>query len=74
MPHMERARSQQAVVTSPQQVTSHTKEILHESVHGQEALRVSGRLEASHLAFALPRRLMRNFRSIVQVPRRTVDH
>ena len=67
MPHMERARSQQAVVGSPQQVTSDTKEILHESVHRQEALRVRGGFEPSHLPLALPRRLMRGLRSIVLV-------
>ena len=33
MPHMERTRSQQAVVGSPQQVTSNTEKILNESVH-----------------------------------------
>ena len=33
---------------------------------------MSGRFEPSHLAFALPRRLMRNFRSIVLVLRRAV--
>ena len=74
MPHMEGARSQQAVAGSPQQVTSHTEKILNESVHRQEALRVSGRLEASHLALALSGRLMRNLRSIVLVLLGAVDH
>ena len=32
-----------------------------------------GRFEPSHLAFALPRWLMRNLRSIILVPRRAVS-
>ena len=74
MPHMERTRSQQAVVGSPQQVTSNTEEILNESVHRQEALRVSGRLEAPHLALTLSGRLMRDLRSIVLVLLGAVDN
>ena len=57
-----------------QQVTSDTKEILHKSVHRQEALRVGGRFEPSHLPLALPRRLMRAFRSIVLVSGGAVHH
>ena len=48
--------------------------ILHGIVHRQEALRMFNRLESSHLAFALPRRLMRDLRSVVLVLLRAVDH
>ena len=49
-------------------MTSHTKEIVNESVHRQEALRVRGGFEPAHLSLAVPRRLMGNLRSIVLVP------
>ena len=67
MPNTEGTRSQQAMGDGAQHVTSDTKEILHESVHRQEALRVRGGFEPSHLPLALPRRLMRDLRSIVRV-------
>ena len=37
---------------------AHAEEILHQAVHGHEPLHVGGRLEAPHLALALPRRLV----------------
>ena len=46
---------------------AHSKEILHDAMHGREALHVGGRLEAPHLPFALARRLMGDFGSIVRV-------
>ena len=55
-------------------MTSHTKEIVHESVHRQEAWRMSGGFEPAHLSLALSSRLMRAFRSIVLVSRRAVHH
>ena len=57
-----------------QDVMSDTKEILDKSVHRQEALRVRGGFEPSHLPLALPRRLMRDLRSIVLVPPGALDH
>jgi hypothetical protein len=39
-------------------MSAHPKEILNEAVHGREALRLGGRLEAPHLALALARRLV----------------
>ena len=62
------------MVSRPQQMSAHSKEILHDAVHGREPLHVSGRLEAPHLSFALPRRLMGNFGAIVRVLVRRVDH
>ena len=52
---------------SPQQVTSDTEEILNDSMDRQESLRLSGRLEPSHLPLALSCRLVRDFNSIVGV-------
>ena len=54
-------------MSRPQQVPAHSKEILHDAVYGREALYVGGRLEAPHLPFALARRLMGDFGSIVRV-------
>ena len=62
------------MVRSPEYMTSHTKEIPHEAVHGLEALRLSGRFEAAHLPFALARGLMREFGAIVLVLPRAVHH
>ena len=56
----------------PQQVSTDPKQILHGTVHRQEALRVADRRESSHLALALPRRLMRDFRSVVLILLRAV--
>ena len=67
IPNTEGTRSRHAMGDGAQQVTSDTKEIEHESVHRQEALRVRGGFEPSHLPLALPRRLMRDLRSIVLV-------
>ena len=74
IPDVKRARSQQAVVNGSEQVAPHTKDILHRPVHRQEALRVSDRFEPSHLALALPRRLMRDLGSVVVVLPRAVHH
>jgi hypothetical protein len=74
IPDTERSRSEYTVVDSSEQMPADTKEVLHEAVHRQEALRVSDRLEATHLAFTLPGRLMREFRAIVLVLPRAVHH
>ena len=52
MPDVKRLRSQQPVVSHPEQMSAHPEEVLHEAVHGHEALHVGGRLEASHLTLA----------------------
>ena len=50
-----------------EQMAPHTKEVLHETVHRQKALRVSDRFEPPHPVLALPRRLMRDLGSVVLV-------
>ena len=60
------------MVDSSEQVSAHTKEVLHEAVHRQEALRVSDRFEPSHLTLTLPRRLMRDLGSVVLILHRAV--
>ena len=74
MPNLEGASSQQAMVDGPHQVTSDAEEIEHESVHRQEALRVSGGFEPSHLSLPLSCRLMRDLRSVVLVLGGAVDN
>ena len=54
-------------------MTSHTKEIVNESAHRQETLRVRGGFEPVHLSLALSGRLMRDLRSIVLVLLGAVD-
>ena len=51
-----------------QQVAADSKQILHGTAHQQEAVRVFDRLESVARAFALPRWLMRDLRSVVLVP------
>ncbi len=48
------------------------KQILHGTMHRQEALSVADRFEPAHLIFALPCRLMRALRSVVLVLLRAV--
>ena len=55
-------------------MSTHSEEILHHAVHGHEPLHVSGRLEAPHLALALPGRLVGDFGAIVRVLVRAVNH
>ncbi len=55
-------------------MSAHSEEILHQAVHGHEPLHVSGRLEAPHLALALPGRLVGDFGAIVRVLFCEVDH
>ena len=49
------------------QVTANVEKVADESVHGQEALRLTGRFEPSHVSFALPCGLVRDFGAIVLV-------
>ena len=53
------------MMTGLQQMPSDAKEVLNESMHGQELLRLSRRFKLSHLSFPMSRRLMRDFGSIV---------
>ena len=55
-------------------MSAHPEEILGVAVHGREALHLGDCLETPHLALALARRLMGDFRSIVHVLVRDVDH
>ena len=48
-------------------MTPDAEEVLDESVHGQESLRLTWRFESSHLSLPLPRRLVRDFGSVVLV-------
>ena len=71
-PHPEGTCAQEAMVDGSQHVAAGAKEILHESVHRSEVVRVADRLEPAHLPFTLPRRLMRDLRPIVLVQPRAV--
>ena len=51
-----------------------SKEVLRQTVHGQEPLHVGGGLEAAHLALALPGRLVRDFSAMVRVLVCAIDH
>ena len=44
-----------------QQMPSGAKEILHESMHGQESLRLPRSFKLPHLSFPLSRRFVRDF-------------
>ena len=57
-----------------QKVTAQPKEILNGPVHREKPLRVGGGFEPPHLVFPLPGRLVGDFRTIVRVSVRTVDH
>ena len=67
IPRGECPGSPQPVLHSPQEVPTHPEEILHDAEHRREALQVGGRLEATHLALTLPRRLVEEFGAIVRV-------
>ena len=57
-----------------EQMSAHSKEILHGAVHREKPLRVRGGLETPHLAFPLPGWLVRGCGPVVRVPVRAVDH
>jgi hypothetical protein len=67
MPDMESLCSQEPMMDGPQEVAADPKEVVHGPVHRENPLRVRSRLDATHLALALPRGLMRILRSIVFV-------
>ena len=58
----------------PQEVAADTKEILDRAVHREKPLRVGSRFEPAHLTLPLPGRLVGNFRPVVRVPVRAVNH
>ena len=63
----ERAGAEQAVVSRPQEVSTDSEEILHDTVNRREPLELSARLETPHLALPLTRRLVGDLGSIVRV-------
>ena len=52
-------------MASLQQLAPDAEEVLDESMHGQESLRLTWRFELSHLPLTLPRRLVRDFGAII---------
>ena len=70
---MEGAGSQYPVVGRPQQMPSDSEEIQDDSVDRQESLRLSGRLEPSHLPLTLSSWLVGDFGPIVGVASGVVD-
>ena len=73
LPFDEGPCSQHTVMRRPQQMPAHPEEILHHAVDRGKALQVRGRFKATHLAFPLARRLVRDLRPIVRVLVRDVD-
>ena len=61
-------------MSRPQEVSTDSEEILHDTVNRREPLELSGRLETPHLALPLTRRLVRDIGSIVRVLISDVDH
>ncbi len=74
MPHKEGAGTQHPVVGWPHQMPSDSEEIQDDPVDRQESLRLSRRLEPSHLPPALSGRLVRDLNSIVGVASGVVNH
>ena len=62
------------MVSRPQEVSTDSEEILHDTVHRREPLALSGRLETPHLALPLTRRLVGDLGSMVRVLISDVDH
>jgi len=58
----------------PQEVAADPKEILDGSMHREKPLRLGSRFEPAHLTLPLPGRLVGDFRPIVRVLVRAVDH
>ena len=58
VPDAERARPEQPVVNSSEQVTAHAEEIQHEAVDREKSLRVRGGFEPAHLSLSLARWLV----------------
>ena len=62
------------MVSRPQEVSTDSEEILHDTVNRREPLELSGRREAPHLALPLTRRLVGDLGSMVRVLISDVDH
>ena len=62
------------MVSRPQEVSTDSEEILHDTVNRREPLELRGRLETPHLALPLTRRLVGDLGSIVRVLISDVDH
>ena len=62
------------MVDGSQKMTSKAEQIQDDAVHREEALRVGGGRELSHLSLALAGRLVRHLRTIVLIlPRAMYD-
>jgi len=57
-----------------EQIATDSAEILHETVHRQEALGVSCRFEPTHLALSVTRRFMRHLGAVVRELAGDVTH
>ena len=55
-------------------MSTNPEEIQYESVYREKPLRVPGGFKPAHLSLALPRRLMRDLRSVVLVLPSAVHH
>ncbi len=73
IPFNERTGAEQAVVSRPQEVSTDSEEMLHDTVNRREPLELSGRRETPHLALPLTRRLMRNLCALVRILPRAVN-
>ena len=62
------------MVSRPQEVSTDSEEILHDTVNRREPLELSGRLETSYLALPLSGRLMGDLRAVVRVLIGAVKH
>ena len=62
------------MMDGPQEVAADTKEILHGSVNREKPLHVSSGFKPAHLALPLPGRLVGDFRPVVRVLVRAVNH
>jgi hypothetical protein len=56
----EGAQTLEPIIRRFQQVPTHSEAILDDTVQAEEPLGLTGRLEATHVPFPLPGRLMRN--------------
>lgn len=61
-------------MSGSEQMAPDAKQVLDRTVNGCESLQLSRRLEPAHLAFALTRGLMGDFRTIVGILMRAVNH
>ena len=55
------------MVRGAEQMAAVAEEIVNTCVKGLESLRLMARFETTHLAFLLPRRLVRELRSVVHI-------